>query len=367
MNKEVIPGEQALAIVVLYILGSSLFMGTSGVSGNSVWISILIAMALAVPLMLLYARLNVLLPGKSLFEMLDAVFGRWIGGGLCGLYVWYALHLGALVLRNFGEFTATVALTATPMFVPMLCVGLLCVWVVYAGVEVIGRTAKFLIILSAAGILIVQLLSIPQFEPHYLRPLLDKGWSAVMADVGGTLTFPFGEIVLFLAMFHCLSPKTAVYKTLLGGLGIAGFFIVTVSLRNLLVLGQDIISSLYFPSYVAVSRINIGDFLQRIEGSSAIIFIATLFVKVSVCLYAAASGLAHILRLRSYRYITLQTGLIMVYFAVFVYKDIMEMLYFAYHTYKVYALPFQIILPAALLAGAEIAARSGRLGQKRGG
>lgn len=69
-------------------------MGVSGVSGNSSWNALIFAVILALPLMIMYARLHVLFPGKDLFDMLLAVFGGVFGRLLCCLYIWYALHLG---------------------------------------------------------------------------------------------------------------------------------------------------------------------------------------------------------------------------------------------------------------------------------
>lgn len=357
MSKEIIPAGQSISIAVLFISGSSLFMGTSGGSGNSSWIALFFAISLAVPLMLIYARLHVLFPGKDLYDMLISVFGAVFGRMLSCLYIWYALHLGALVLRNFGEFSKTVALTATPMIAPMLVIGLLCVWVVSAGMEVLGRSAKFLLLFSFIVIVLIQLLSVPKFEYHHMKPLLDSGWGPVFADTAGSFTFPFAEIVIFLGAFNVLPAKGSATRVLVSGTLIAGIIIIFVTLRNLLVLGPDILSSLYFPSYVAVSRINIGDFLTRIEGSAAIVFVTALFIKVSLCLYVTCNGVSKVFKLKSYRSVVLQMGLIMVYLSDFIYKDIMEMQYFAYHIYKVYALPFQVVIPVMLWIAAEILSR----------
>lgn len=360
MSKEIIPAGQSISIVILFIIGSSLFMGVAGQSGNSSWIALLLAIALAVPLMLMYARFHVLFPGKDLFDMLILVFGGLFGRILSCLYIWYSLHLGALVLRNFGEFSATVALTETPMIAPMLCIGLLCIWVVKAGLEVLGRSSKFLLLFSIIVIIIVQILSIPRFDYRHLKPLLDNGWPVIFSDMMGSFTFPFAEIVIFLGAFTVLPNKGSAKRVLLSGMLLAGWIILAVSVRNLLVLGPDILSSLYFPSYVAVSRINIGDFLTRIEGSSAIVFVTASFVKVSLCLYVTCNGVAKVFKLKSYRSVVLQMGLIMVYLSKFIYKDIMEMQYFAYHIYKIYALPFQVFIPVLLWICAEITVRKGK-------
>ncbi|MGN7764615.1 GerAB/ArcD/ProY family transporter [Paenibacillus sp. 22594] len=364
MGKEIIPAGQSISIAVLFIIGSSLFMGASGQSGNSSWIALILAMLLALPLMLIYARLHMLFPGKDLFDMLILVFGAVAGRVLSCLYIWYALHLGSLVLRNFGEFSKSVPLTSTPMLAPMLIVSLLCVWVVKEGIEVLGRSSKFLLLFTFVVIVVVQLLSIPKFQFHQVLPFLDSGWAPVFSDAMGSFTFPFAEIVVFLGAFHALPQKGSAVRILVSGTLIAGVIILLITVRNLLVLGPDLLSSLYFPSYVAVSRINIGDFLTRIEGSSAIVFVTTLFVKVSLCLYTACNGVARLFKLSSYRSVVLQMGLIMVYMADFIYTDIMQMEYFAHHIYKVYALPFQVVIPVILWIAAEILARKKSRKQK---
>lgn len=354
MNKEIIPAGQSISIVILFIIGSSLFMGTAGESGNSNWIALIFAMLLAVPLMLIYARLHAIFPGKDLYEMLLTVFGGVFGRVFSCLYIWYALHLGSLILRGFGEFSKTVALTSTPMLAPMLMLGLLCIWGVYAGLEVLGRSAKFLLLFTAAVLILVGLFSIPKFSFHHLLPLLDKGWGPVFADTIGSFTFPFAEIVLFLGAFGALPKKASAARILLTGLIVAGVTTILISLRNLLMLGPTILSGLYFPSYVAVSRINVGEFLTRIEGSAAVIFVIATFIKASICLYVACNGIAKVFKLKSYRSVVLQIGLIMSYMADFIYRDIVEMQYFAYHIYKIYAPPFQVVIPLLLWIAAEI-------------
>lgn len=360
MNREIIPGGQSISIVVLFIIGTALFMGVSSQSGNSSWLSLLFAMALAIPLMLMYARLHLLFPGKDIFDMLIVVFGPIFGRIIACLFIWYALHLGALVLRNFGEFSKTVALTATPMIAPMICVGLLCIWVVKAGIEVLGRSAKLLLLFTLIINLIIVSLAVPKFEYHHMKPFLDTGWLPVLMDTIGSFSFPFAEIVIFLGAFTSLPDKGSAKKVLLSGLLISGGFILIVNIRNLLMLGPEVLSSLYFPSYVAVSRINVGDFLTRIEASSAVGFIIAIFVKGSLCLYVASNGVAKVFKLKSYRSVVLQIGLIMIYLAKIMYKDIMEMQYFTYHIYKIYAFPFQIIIPVILWICAEIVVSRGK-------
>jgi spore germination protein KB len=240
------------------------------------------------------------------------------------------------------------------MFVPMLCLGLLCVWVVKAGIEVLGRSAKLLILFTIAVNVTIFILSISKLEYHRILPLVDKGWHSVINDALGTYSVSFAEIVITMGAFSSITNKASRKKILFGSVLISGMIILSATLRNLLMLGPEVVSSLNFPSYVSSGRINVGDFLTRIEASTAVAFVITTFIKASLCLYVASSGLAKVFKLKSYRSVVLQMGLLMIYFADFVYKDMMEMQYFSYHIYKFYAFPFQVIIPLALWICAEI-------------
>lgn len=360
MKEETITTGMAMCIVIMFTLGTTLFMGTASEAANDSWISVLLATGMAVPLYMIYARLQSIYPGLDLYDILCTATGPVIGRVLSCLYIWFAIHLGSLVLRNFGEFISTIALTETPMLVPMLFVILLCIWTVRAGIEVLGRSAKLLMMIIIAIAAIILFLSISRFEFHYIRPVLGNGWYPTVNGAIDTFAFPFAEVVLCMSVFGAFKKSASSYQTLLWSLLISGGVILSVTLRNLYILGPDILSSLYFPSYVAVSRISVGDILQRIEGSTAILFVTTLFIKVNVCLYAASKGIAKVFALKSHRSVTLQTGLIMVYLADFIYTDTLEMVHFAAKYYRYYAFPFEVLIPLLVLCVAELRTRRNR-------
>lgn len=120
MNKEMVTGGEARTILILFIMGSTMILGAAGQAQNDSWIAILIAIFLAIPVALISARLLTLYPGQNLFDICQNVFGKALGKVFVLLYVWYAVHLAALVLRNYGEFMTSEAMPETPMLVPML-------------------------------------------------------------------------------------------------------------------------------------------------------------------------------------------------------------------------------------------------------
>lgn len=357
MSQEHITDGQAFCTLAFFIMGSTLIIGTAGEAKNDMWISIALAIAAAIPLMLVYARVISLFPGRDLFEMLHILLGKFMGKLVMLLYIWYAFHLGALVIRNFGEFINTVAMPETPFLIPMLFIGVLSIWAVKAGIEVIGRSTIFLMPIIMVVTIIIQLLAIPEYKFHFLKPVLSNGWGPVLKGAFSAFSFPFGETVLFTGIFYSLRKRNSAYKVYLGAALFSGGLLVFVTIRNIVVLGANMVVRLYFPSYVAASRVNIGDFIQRIEVTVAIIFVTAAFVKISICLLAACNGIGKLFGLQNYRSVVMPVGLLMVYLAYFIYDSISEMQLWAFKIYPIYALPFQVILPVLIWITAEIKTR----------
>jgi spore germination protein KB len=259
-----------------------------------------------------------------------------------------------LVLRNFGEFIITVALPETPMIVPIIIFGLLCIWGAKAGIETIAKCAEYFIIFVTALITTSSLLVIPNLDTDNILPIMGNGFGKAMAGVLSSLTFPFGETVIFMTFFSALQHKKSPYKVYIPALLLGGAVVVFIALRNIMVLGPLTIKAVYFPSYSAISRVNIGDFLQRIEIAVTIIFILSGFIKIALCLLAATRGLARVLGFDDYRILVMPVGLLMVNLAYTIYKDIGEMFDWAFKVWPYYAFPFQVILPLLIWVFIEL-------------
>lgn len=356
MHKEQITDKEAICLLITFIMGSTLIVGVGGSAKNDAWIAAIMGIIAALPFVFMYSRILSLFPGRDIFDILNISTGKVIGKTIALLYIWYAFHLGALVMRNFGEFVNTVTLPETPMLVPMFYLALVCIIAVRSGVEVMARISAFVLPVLLFIIVIVQLLAIPEFHLNYLKPVLGNGIAPVLKGGFSAFSFPFAETVLFTGIFFALKNKRSPYKVYFSGLLLAGAIITAIAIRNIGVLGT-LSESLYFPSHVAVSRIIVGDFLQRIEVSVAIIFAFGAFIKISVCLLVACIGMGKLFNLKDYRSVVIQTGLLMVYFAYILYDNIMLMQYWAFKVYPYYAFPFQVILPVLIWIAVEIRAR----------
>lgn len=356
MQKEKITDKEAICILIIFITGSILIIGGGGEVENDGWIAAIVATIMAIPMLLIFSRILSLFHGKDLFDILDITLGKIVGKIVAALYIWYIFHLGALVLREFGEFVNTIAMPETPMFLILFCLGIVCIIAAKLGVEVVARICTYFIPLIFFFAVVVELLAISQTHLNYIKPILGNGFIPVLKSGFIVFSFSFAETVTLIGVFNSLKTKNSPFKVCLWALLIAGIILITVTIRNTAILGNSV-DDFYFPSYEAVSMIKVSDFIQRIELSVSFAFIFGVFIRSSICLLVVCKGIGKVFNLKDYRFIVIQIGLLMTYFSYTVYNNIIDMSYWDFKVYPYYAFPFQVILPIIIWIFAEIKAK----------
>lgn len=353
MNGETMSLRQAVAAGSIFIFGSSAVMGASPVAKQDSWISLLLSILFAVPVFLMYARIVQLFPGKNLFDMLDILFGN-IGGRLISLlFIFYSLHLCALVFKNFAEFIAICVMPETPELVILVSMMLVVCYMARCGMGAMGKWSVFMLPLITVMMLFTFLFAVNKIEFNRLLPFMSHDLKTISAGAYKLLTFPLGELVIYLGFASHIRRGTSPYKFFLYVLLIGGSLLMVVMLRNLLILGAAVVEAEYFPSYTAAKVINIADLIARLEATISMNFIIGGIVKSALCLFSATTGIAHLLNVRSYKQFLLPVGLLAVALCTTLYKGIVEMMEFL-DIYQFYAVPFQFAIPLLIWLTAEI-------------
>lgn len=360
MKTEVISEQQGVFLVSFFVIGSAIVISIGGQAGRDVWIAIFLGMCIAIPLLAIYARLHVLLPGKDLFDILEFALGKFLGKIVGILYTSFAINLGAIVLRDFGEFLTTVALTETPQLVPVAVLGLLCAWGVKEGIEVLGRWSSIFFRVVLVIFVVTLTLISPEIELKHLQPFFYYGITPVLLGAFSTISFPFAETIMFPMIFATFLKKKSPYKMYLFGLIIGGIILTLFGLVEIAIIGPELYENWYFPGYQAVARINIRDFLQRLEIIAALVFLIGGFVKTSICLLAASRGVAKVLGFDDYRFITTPLAAHMVVMSFWLYDSIMEMNTWTHYVWPKYAFPFQVGIPVTIWIICEIKKKLGQ-------
>ena len=224
MRKEIISDGQAISLMILFYLGTTITTGTSLGIGNNGWISIGLAMLEALPFLFICVRLLSAFPGKNLFDILELLLGKTLGKLVTLLYTIYALQLGSFILRIFSMFVHSVALPETPDFVTYIMMGALAAWILRAGLEVMARTAKFLLIVIIIVLMAANLPSIGLLNIEYIKPVLGDGWAPVIKASFSSFAIPFSQSIILMGVVFMLEKKENIGRSYLKGYLAAGLY-----------------------------------------------------------------------------------------------------------------------------------------------
>jgi spore germination protein KB len=345
---------QLMFLVTGFLQGAHLLIAfATGITRHDTWLSVLTAIAVCIPIVLVYTTLAQKFPGKSLMQMNDIVYGPFIGKLISVAYIWYFLLLAALNLRTVGNFVRTYVMPETPMPAILIMFIFVCAWAVRKGIEVIARCSFIFVIISAVLVLTVTVLLVKDIKFTNLLPVFDIPAAKFIQGTHIIATIPFCQIVTFLMITPYLNKTDQAKRSVILGLLLGGFQLFVIVARDAAVLGitATIMGS---PSFQATRSIDIAGILTRLDILVAIVLLITLFLRVSIFYYATVTGIAQLLRLHSYLRLVFPFGIIITSLAVMVYDSAAEHVNTSATIWPVFSFPFEILIPVISLIIAAV-------------
>lgn len=303
---------QLFLITVSFLVGSSLLLApnlTSYYSKQDAWLSMLIALFIGLALNLLWIYLLSLYQYQSIFVIVEKVIGKWGGGIISLIIVFYSLHLCSYVVRNVSNFMISSVLPDTNAWTFQIMLILVALYSCYYGLNNIARVNEFLNPIMAVLFIVSLLLTLNRFELSNLKPFFQQPIMPIMQGAYTTTGFPFIEVLLLSIAFQYVRKKKNLAKTYLGAILISGLVLL---ITIIIVIGCDgyyLVSRNTFPTFELMRSINIIKILERIEVLIAVVWIVGIFVKIIICFLAAMMGLQHVAKHHWYGPFLIPAGL----------------------------------------------------------
>ncbi|WP_227762187.1 GerAB/ArcD/ProY family transporter [Zhaonella formicivorans] len=349
-EKGKISSFQLYCLMFNFLIGSTIIMQSLTAAGRDTWISEILAVLAGAVMVLVYKRLACIFPNMTLIQYSQVIFGKYVGKLIAIIYLWFFLHLGVLVLRNFGEFLTNLVMPETPIWFFHVTLVLVCAWFICCGLEIMGRTSELIfpvnMLLIFLTIILVALSQVMDMK-NFL-PFLEHGTANILKGAFARASFPYLETVLFTMLFPFVNTVKNSKKAALWAVFSAGAVLLALLLQDISVFGENL-ATFSFPRYAVIRLISVGNFLDRIDPVVIAVWITTALVKVGVCLYAFVLGLAQILGMKDYKPLTKPAAALMAVLSILVYENTYEMLDFAINIWPVYAFPFEVGLPLLML------------------
>lgn len=352
-KKQIISPSQFSIVVFMFTVGSSILLLPSplaSISKQNSWLSGIFALGIGLLLVWLYILLWKRFTTRNFVEYCESVLGVWLGKFICILFFLFSLLLTSLVLRNIGDFMTTQIMPETPLAAIHIFFLLVVIVGARYGLETVARISELFFPWVVMLFLFLLITVIPQAKIINIQPFLEGGIKTVIKGSFPFIGTPLLELVLFLVILPSVEQKSAAAKGFFIGTLLGGGILIIITALSTLVLGLPITTLSIYPSYILAQKINIGNFLERIEAVLAILWMMTIFIKTTICYYTSIISLSQILRLSDYRSLLLPMGPVVIFLSIVSYPNVAYFITVIGKTWFPFALSFGLFLPLLLLA-----------------
>lgn len=325
MGKDQISPRQLMIIVILYAIGTAILVIPASVAADTkqdAWMPQMVSIALGVVLVWLYFFISKKFPTCSIFEINDTVFGKWLGKFITLGLALLTLIFSSQVVFYVGQFMTTQIIQETPIQSIHILFMLIVIMGAKLGMVVLLRTAEIFFPWIVLLFILFMVINIPNME---LNNLLPVGEITTLPVVRSAIRITsYTCISLFITIgpiIHQVTSMQKAKKAYLIGVIISGMMMLLLILSSVLVLGADNTAAQVYPSYALAQRINIGNFLQRIEVIVAFLWLVSIFFKLSMFFNTAIRGIAHVFHFRDYKMLCFPLGLIVTVLSLVVYPN----------------------------------------------
>lgn len=268
MLTEKVSLTQLFTLILGFNLGSSLVFGIGLEAREDSWLVILFSTFIGVIIAYLYYHMIMLQPNKNLYQILEFCFNRPVEIIIGFIYAVYFFYIAAKIVRDFSVLTSAAILPLTPIEFIALTFTLLLGYILYLGIEVLGRTTE---VLTPYSIVFLLLLTIFLYGSRSLtleniQPVLGRGIGPFVKSMFPyEVARPYGEMIVFM----CILPLVGnIHKSriiYLFSIIFSGLFLTLTSLLITASLGSRIALRANFPLLSATRLVSNGEFIERMD------------------------------------------------------------------------------------------------------
>lgn len=181
-----------------YLFGDSVILNLANRDSQNSWISFIVGWVAGLLLIYLYLNISALNNHQSLIGILKNCFGKYVGTAIGLSYIWYFLHMSALVNKNYSDFLSFTNYYDTPSYFIIAVILLIIFYALKKGLVVAARSSEFFVPLFILLSMIVSFTALQFYRIKYFFPLWQWQFVPMLQDSFTILTFPFGESIVFL-------------------------------------------------------------------------------------------------------------------------------------------------------------------------
>lgn len=308
-------------------------------SGRDTWLAAFISSSLGILWL-------VFLVMKTSDEKFSTIMKKPAGKIVGFVLFIFLIEAAILMIYDFMNFFRTLLLPKTPPVVFSVVLVLLCAYALSKGFETVARLSTIFISFNFVLITLGLLGSVNKIKIANILPVLENG---IKPPLRGAL-FQFSNFGQMLALYSLpvnISAKDSKVKASLAVV-IIYLLIAVLSTELVSLFGVEEVRRIIYKLFEIFRFVNIKNFV-RIETAFIPLWFTTFFIKVSILYYAILKTLQLTLELKTYRYLIIPTGIILVALTSLSFSSYIQYSYFYVRIYTYMSVAVMVVVPLALL------------------
>ncbi|WP_028547004.1 GerAB/ArcD/ProY family transporter [Paenibacillus taiwanensis] len=301
MKKDMIGVRQMVWLVVLFTVGSSVLFVPSSAAYHAEqdgWIGTILGVVISVAAAWLYVRWIGSRSHLTVFERFEQAFGKYVGNTLVMAYGIISFLCGtASLLYYSGSFLVAQIMPETPREVLQIMFAIPIVLGIRLGLRAVCRAGEIYFVIVFTMYVAMIMFAVPNGEVDNFLPLLEANAAAYMRTALHYVSYTVFTFFAFWTLYPRIQgdDKTK-RRAIIAGTVISGCLLTIITLACIFVLGWENTARSSFPSYMLVQRINIGNFITRIEVLMAFLWLTTLYFKCFIYFYFGLKAFKHVMK-----------------------------------------------------------------------
>ncbi|WP_048600735.1 GerAB/ArcD/ProY family transporter [Rubeoparvulum massiliense] len=319
MEKTSINIRQLTMLIFMFTVGSSILLTPAyitTVAKQDAWLAGIITLGAGLLAVYLFMQLAIGFPNQTIVQFTRKLMGKYIGTFFSFLYLFYLYILSGLILENMGFFMVSQIIPETPIIAIYTLFLFILLLALRYGVESVARTTELFFPSYCSVLIILILFVLPEVDLENIKPVVAEGVKPIIHGSLLFFSFPFCEISAFLIFTPQVHDQKKLAYAFLYGTFFGGLVLTILIFLSIAVLGPDITARSAYPTYLLAQKVNIGNFLTRVEALIAIIWLIGLFIKLFITLHAVVIGLKQLLSLKSQKTLTFPLSFLLISFTL---------------------------------------------------
>lgn len=325
--KETVSPVQMSTLFFSFMTGSAIINIPGplvGVAKNGAWLSLLISCVFGFLILACILYLHEKYPGYTYIDYAKKILGPWLTALLSVPFILYMCQMASGIVLDAGLFLSTTMMKRTPIFVFNAFTFTLIAFTVRAGIEVMVRMFTNLILIMLFFVFIVMLLSIPNYHPDYIMPIMPDGIKPVLHGAYFSFGFPYAEAFLFAMLLPFVKKNPDNKNSLNRWMFIAlllNTLILISSVICVIFVAGSVAGDVKYSLYLVARLIDFQDIIQRIESIIGMTLIAGSYMKATVALFVLNLTLTRLFGLQDDRLLIFPLALINLFLSVVMYDS----------------------------------------------